>query len=146
MNDAANVRVRAATAGDAGRLASLLTDEGYPAGASDLAERLERFAALGSEVLVAEAAGEVIGFVAVLVVPRFETAELFARIVTLVVDPGVRDRGVGHLLMTEAERTAREAGATFLEVTAGHHRPDARRLFESLGYEAGVAAYLRKRS
>lgn len=146
MNDAATVTVRAATADDAERLASLLTDEGYPAGASDLAARLERFAGLGSEVLVAEAAGEVIGFVAVLVVPRFETAELFARIVALVVDPGVRERGIGRILMAEAERTAREAGAVFLEVTAGHHRPDAQRLFESLGYEAGVAAYLRKRS
>lgn len=146
MNDAVTVTVRAATAGDAERLASLLTDEGYPAGASDLAARLARFAELGSEVLVAEAAGEVIGFVAVLVVPRFETAELFGRIVALVVDPGVRERGIGRLLMAEAERTARAAGAAFLEVTAGHHRPDAQRLFESLGYEAGVATYLRKRS
>jgi hypothetical protein len=47
--------------------------------------------------------------------------------------------------MTEAERVAVEAGASFLEVTAGHHRPEARKLFESLGYDAGLAAYLRKR-
>ena len=47
--------------------------------------------------------------------------------------------------MAEAERVAREAGAAFLEVTAGHHRPEARQLFESLGYDAGVTAYLRKR-
>jgi hypothetical protein len=30
-------------------------------------------------------------------------------------------------------------------VTAGHHRPEARRLYEDLGYDATVAAYLRKR-
>jgi len=30
-------------------------------------------------------------------------------------------------------------------VTAGHHRPDAQRLFESLGYDATVTTYLRKR-
>jgi hypothetical protein len=30
-------------------------------------------------------------------------------------------------------------------VTAGHHRPDARHLYESLGYDAGVTSYLRKR-
>jgi hypothetical protein len=30
-------------------------------------------------------------------------------------------------------------------VTAGHHRADARHLYESLGYDASVAAYLRKR-
>jgi GNAT superfamily N-acetyltransferase len=145
MNDAAAVTVRAATADDAERFASLLTDEGYPAGASDLAARIARFSTAESRVLAAEASGEVIGFVAFHVLPRFETDELFARIVALVVDPGVRARGIGRQLMVEAERIAAEEGAAFLEVTAGHHRPDARKLFESLGYDAGLAAYLRKR-
>ncbi len=145
MNDAPTVTVRAAVASDAGRLASLLTDEGYPAGASDLAERIERFSSQESRVLVAEAGGEVIGFIAFHLLPRFETAERFVRIVALVVDPGVRERGIGRLLMTEVEAAARAEGASFLEITAGHHRPDARNLYESLGYDAGVAAYLRKR-
>jgi ribosomal protein S18 acetylase RimI-like enzyme len=145
MSDAAAVTVRPATADDAERFASLLTDEGYPAGASDLAGRIERFTTDESGVLAAEAAGEVIGFIAFHVMPRFETDERFARIVALVVDPGVRARGIGRQLMTEAERVAIERGAAFLEVTAGHHRPEARKLFESLGYDASLAAYLRKR-
>jgi ribosomal protein S18 acetylase RimI-like enzyme len=145
MNDAASVTVRAATADDAERFATLLTDEGYPAGASDLAARIGRFSTDDSRVLAAEASGEVIGFVAFHILPRFETDERFARIVALVVDPGVRARGIGRQLMVEAERIAGEDGAAFLEVTAGHHRPDARKLFESLGYDAGLAAYLRKR-
>ena len=144
MNDA-TVIVRSATPEDAERLASLLTDEGYPAGASDLASRLERYASLGSQVIVAEAGGDVVGFVTVLVLPRFEVDDLFARISSLVVDAGVRERGIGRLLMQAAEERAREAGAAWLEVTAGHHRPDARRLFESIGFDQGVAAYLRKR-
>jgi GNAT superfamily N-acetyltransferase len=145
MNDAAAVTVRAATADDAERFATLLTDEGYPAGASDLAARIARFSTDESRVLAAEASGEVIGFIAFHVLPRFETDERFARIVALVVDPGVRARGIGRQLMVEAERIAADEGAAFLEVTAGHHRPDARKLFESLGYDAGLAAYLRKR-
>jgi GNAT superfamily N-acetyltransferase len=145
MSDTAAVTVRPATADDAGRLATLLTDEGYPAGASDLAARIERFTGPGSHVLAAEASGEVIGFIALHVLPRFETDERFARIVALVVDPGVRARGIGRQLMLAAEQVALEDGAAFLEVTAGHHRPEARKLFESLGYDAGLAAYLRKR-
>ncbi|HEY5628054.1 MAG TPA: GNAT family N-acetyltransferase [Candidatus Limnocylindrales bacterium] len=144
MNEA-NVTVRPATPDDAERLASLLTDEGYPAGSSDLAARIERYASLGSQVLVAEAAGDVVGFVTVLVLPRFEVDDLFARVTSLVVDAGVRERGIGRLLMQAAEDQAKAAGAAWLEVTAGHHRPDARRLFESLGFDPGVAAYLRKR-
>ena len=77
--------------------------------------------------------------------PRFEHGDRFVRIVALVVDSGVRERGIGRLLMDEAERFGREAGAAFVEVTAGHHRPDARHLYESLGYDANVTAYLRKR-
>lgn len=145
MSDAAAVTVRPATADDAERFASLLTDEGYPAGASDLAARIDRFTTEDSGVLAAEASGEVIGFIAFHVMPRFETDERFARIVALVVDPGVRARGIGRQLMTEAERVAVGRGAAFLEITAGHHRPEARKLFESLGYDAGLAAYLRKR-
>jgi len=96
-------------------------------------------------VIVADIGGEVLGFIAVHALPRFEHDDRFVRILALVVDPGVRERGIGHLLMEEAERYAREIGAAFVEVTAGHHRPDARHLYESLGYDATVTAYLRKR-
>jgi GNAT superfamily N-acetyltransferase len=145
MNDVAHITLRAASADDAERLATLLTDEGYPAGPSDLAARIERFSTPEARVVVAEAGGTVVGFVAFNVGPRFEIDETYIRIAALVVDPLERERGVAHRLLAEVERVAREEGISFLEVTAGHHRPDARQLFESLGYDAGVTAYLRKR-
>jgi GNAT superfamily N-acetyltransferase len=145
MNDVAAVTIRPAGADDAERLATLLTDEGYPAGPSDLAARIARFSSPGSRVLVAEVAGAVAGFVAFHVIPRFETDERFIRLIALVVDPGERERGIARLLLADLERVAIEEGVGFLEVTAGHHRPEARQLFESLGYEAGITAYLRKR-
>jgi ribosomal protein S18 acetylase RimI-like enzyme len=137
--------LRPATEADAERIAALFTEEGYPAGPSDIVARLERFASSYSTVSVAESGGEVLGFVAVHLLPRFEHDDRIARILALVVDAGVRERGVGHLLMAEAERIAAAAGAAFIEVTAGHHRPDAQRLYETLGYEGSVTAYLRKR-
>ena len=145
MNDTAQLTIRAATVADADRLASLLTDEGYPAGPSDLARRIERFSTPGSGVLVGEQAGEVLGFVAFDRVPRFESEGWFIRIVTVVVDPGARERGIAKTLLGEVERVARDEGVEFLEVTAGHHRPDARQLFESVGFDATVTTYLRKR-
>jgi GNAT superfamily N-acetyltransferase len=145
MNDVAHITLRAASADDAERLATLLTDEGYPAGPSDLAARIERFSTPEARVVVAEAGGTVVGFVAFNIGPRFEIDETYIRIAALVVDPLERERGVAHRLLAEVERIARDEGISFLEVTAGHHRPDARQLFESLGYDAGVTAYLRKR-
>lgn len=146
MTDAPNVTLRAADEADADRLAALLTDEGYPAGATDLVDRIGRFSTPDSRVVVAEAGGDVIGFIAFHLLSRLETDQRFLRIVTLVVDPGVRERGIGRLLMAEAERIALEDGAAYLEITAGHHRPEARQLYESLGYDAGLTTYLRKRS
>ncbi len=139
------IGVRPAAAGDGEAIAALLTGEGYPAGASDIVERLERFDSPYSRVVVADLDGEILGFLAVHVIPRFEHDDRIVRIVALVVDPGARERGVGHLLMREAERIGQEVGAAFVEVTAGHHRPEARRLYESLGYDPTVTAYLRKR-
>jgi GNAT superfamily N-acetyltransferase len=146
MNDVAHVTLRAAAHDDAERLATLLTDEGYPAGPSDLAARIARFSTGDARVIVAEAGGEVAGFLAFHVVPRFETDERFIRIIAVVVDPLERERGVAHRLLADVERIARDEGIAFLEVTAGHHRPEARQLFESVGYDAGVTAYLRKRA
>jgi GNAT superfamily N-acetyltransferase len=145
MTDRHPIEVRPATAADADRIAALFTDEGYPCGPSDIVDRLGRFDSEHSRVLVADHDGEVLGFVAVHALPRFEHSDRIVRIMALVVDAGVRERGIGRLLMDAAEDMGRAVGAAFAEVTAGHHRPDARRLYEELGYDGTVAAYLRKR-
>jgi GNAT superfamily N-acetyltransferase len=145
MTDRHPIEVRPATTADADRIAALFTDEGYPSGPSDIVERLARFDSEHSRVLVADHDGEILGFVAVHALPRFEHSDRIVRIMALVVDAGVRERGIGRLLMDAAEDMGRAVGAAFAEVTAGHHRPDARRLYEELGYDGTVAAYLRKR-
>ena len=145
MTDRQLVSLRSATPDDAERIAALFTDEGYPSGPSDIVQRLARFDSEHSRVIVAEHDGEVLGFVAVHALPRFEHSDRIIRIMALVVDAGERGRGIGRLLMEEAERLGRDLEAAFAEVTAGHHRPDAKHLYEELGYDGTVAAYLRKR-
>jgi len=145
MIDQQPVKLRPASSSDAERIAALFTEEGYPAAGSTIEARLERFTAAAGQVIVAEDAGEILGFVAVHPMPRFEHDDTIARVLALVVDAGARGRGIGHLLMGEAERIGRAHGAAFIEVTAGHHRPEARQLYEALGYDASVTAYLRKR-
>jgi GNAT superfamily N-acetyltransferase len=125
-------------------MAAALTDEGYPAGASDLARRLDRFVASGSTVLVAELDGARLGFVAWHLLQRLEREDPVVRVIALVVDAGARERGVGAALLAEVERIAREAGAGYIEVTSGHHRPEATRLYERVGYDSTLTTYLRK--
>ena len=147
MNDAAAVTVRAATADQ--------TPTGWPRcsptrdtrpGASDLAARIDRFSAPESHVLVAEAGDEVIGFIAFHLLPTVRDGRAVRpdrRAGRGSGCPRARDRAPPDDRGRASSCTAE--GAAFLEITAGHHRPDARKLFESLGYDAGVAAYLRKR-
>ena len=145
MTDQAAILLRLADPADAESIATLFTDEGYIAGTSDIVARLERFATPHARVMVAEHDGALLGFIAVHALPRFEHDDWIVRILALVVDAGARERGVGRTLMAEAERIGREIGAAFIELTAGHHRPEARHLYESLGYDASVTAYLRKK-
>ena len=144
MTDTA-LTFRPATETDAETIAALFTEEGYPAGPSDIVERLTRFSSDHSRVLVAEHEGALLGFIAFHAMPRFEHDDRILRILALVVDAGARERGVGRGLIAEAERIATELGAAFIEITAAHHRPEARHLYESLGYDATVTAYLRKK-
>lgn len=140
-----DIALRPATVADAPRIAALFTEEGYPAGASAVESRLARFEGPDSTVIVADHDGEILGFIALHVVPRFEHDDAFVRIVALVVDSTVRERGVGRVLMAEAERIGRDRSAAFVEITAGHHRPAARHLYDSLGYDPSLTDYLRKR-
>ena len=145
MTDQATTILRPAEAGDAEAIANLFTDEGYPAGPSDIVVRLGRFASPDARVIVAEHDGALLGFIAFHALPRFEHDDWIIRVLALVVDAGARERGVGRTLMAEAERVGVALGAAFIEVTAGHHRPEARHLYESIGYDASVTAYLRKK-
>jgi ribosomal protein S18 acetylase RimI-like enzyme len=145
MTDAAQITLRPARPTDAAAIAALFTDEGYPAGPSDILARLERFNTPESRVVIAEHDEAILGFIAVHAMARFEHDDQILRILALVVDAGARERGVGRTLMGEAERIGRELGAAFVELTAGHHRPEARHLYETLGYDATVTAYLRKK-
>jgi ribosomal protein S18 acetylase RimI-like enzyme len=145
MTDAPQIDLRPAGPDDATAIAALFTDEGYPAGPSDIVTRLGHFGTPESQVIVAEHDGALLGFIAVHAMARFEHDDRIVRILALVVDAGARERGVGRALMAEAERFGRELGAAFVELTAGHHRPEARHLYESLGYDSTVTAYLRKK-
>ena len=145
MTDQATILFRPAEPADAEGIAAMFTDEGYPAGPSDIVGRLERFDSREAQVIVAEHEGTLLGFIAIHALPRFEQDDWIVRILALVVDAGARERGVGRALMGEAERVGRELGAAFIELTAGHHRPEARQLYETLGYDSSVTAYLRKK-
>lgn len=57
------------------------------------------------------------------------------RVSVLIVDESYRGRGIGALLMAEAEKRLAAHGCHILEVTSNVSRERAHQFYEKLGYE-----------
>jgi GNAT superfamily N-acetyltransferase len=113
---------------------ALLAQLGYPAEPEALPGRIERIRAGGGRVVVAREGDEVLGLVALAFIPLVHHEQPLARISALVVAEAARGRGVGRRLVAEAERIARAAGCTRIEVTSADHRAAAHAFYLALGY------------
>jgi GNAT superfamily N-acetyltransferase len=142
---ASPVLIRTATPGDVPALAALATHLGYPATPEAMGERLARIAARDDyETYVAERDGRVVGFAGVMHGLSYVYDPPYARLLSLVVEPGERGKGTGAALVAAAERWASERGAGQLHLTTALHRDGAHRFYERLGYERTGARYARK--
>jgi GNAT superfamily N-acetyltransferase len=129
-----SVRVRLATAADAEQITQLSGQLGYPA---TTAETLRRLVEIGSNgehaVLVAESGGILLGWIHVVVSHSLLT-ERRAEIAGLVVDEQHRSRGIGQVLMEDAEEWARKQGCDSVRLHSNVLRPRAHTFYERLGY------------
>ena len=99
-----DVSIRPAEAGDAGTLARLLAELGYPCDAAAIPIRLDALAAQGSVALVAtDAAGQGVGLVCMSAHQTLHASRPVALIMALVVSSPARDRGCTKLSVTSAE-------------------------------------------
>jgi GNAT superfamily N-acetyltransferase len=134
-----STRVRRAAAEDLERLRPLLAQLGYPAQEAAVAARLA--ALLHSDrdaVLVAEpregAPGPLLGLISLHWGEMLHLAGPVARIGSLVVEREARGRGVGALLLREAEALARRRACTLIEVTAGRDRHATHAFYAAQGF------------
>lgn len=61
----------------------------------------------------------------------------------LVVDDGHRSEGVGEAILHHLEERAKALGCRHVDLDSGHHRADAHRFYERLGYE-DISRHFRK--
>ena len=129
--------IRAPRDGDAGTIASLLGQLGYPSTAEQVSARLQalRRDEPSSSMWVAELDGGVVGVATAREFPGIHISEPVAWLTVLVVDEKVRGRGVGRRLVTEAEGWARGRGAKRLSLTSAVHRKEAHQFYINLGYQ-----------
>jgi len=126
--------LRPAEVGDAGRIAVLSGQLGYPAPPEAVLERLRLLEDRGDQrVFVALVDGQVAGWAQVGRSLSLEAGEQ-AELVGLVVDERWRGQGLGASLVAAAEAWARGQGLALLRVRCNVTRSDTHRFYGNLGF------------
>lgn len=132
--EGSNFTVRAARAGDRGRISALIAELGFSAPPAMVGANLAALEGCGLLPLVAEA-NEVVGCVSLGVMPVHHRPLPVGRISMLVVAPEWRGKGVGRTLVEQALEALRSAGCGLCEVTSNETLVDAHAFYRRLGFE-----------
>lgn len=136
----ADVTVRLASAADADTVGRLLRDfnEEYDAGGPTAAELARRFRCLLPRedvcVVLADSGGGCVGFAFLTLRPTPYYDGSFAQLEELYVVPGLRDTGIGTLVLRTAIDTVRSRGAFEMHINVDEIDADTRRFYERHGF------------
>ncbi|HTZ49006.1 MAG TPA: GNAT family N-acetyltransferase [Verrucomicrobiae bacterium] len=133
---AKELKIRRARLADAGRIAALSGQLGYPTTTNETAVRLRHVlkSKEGACFVAANEANEVIGWVHATVTPLLEVPRR-AEVNGLVVDENVRSRGAGWVLLEAAEKWAKKMRCVGMSVRSNVIRERAHSFYLRHGYE-----------
>ncbi|MWC27143.1 GNAT family N-acetyltransferase [Paenibacillus sp. MMS18-CY102] len=120
---------------------------GYPTSVEEMEERFERISAYPDyHTLVAEADGSVVGMIGLCSGVFYEKNGGYARIVAFVVDERFRNKGIGKLLIQEAERWARDNGLVAIALNSGNRseREAAHLFYRRAGYTEKSTGFIKQ--
>jgi GNAT superfamily N-acetyltransferase len=128
------IRVRPAQLDDAGALARLSGMFGYDADPVTHERRLAALLTLDSQgVWVAQLDDTIAGWINACIRQQLES-DAYVEVTGLVVDAGLRGRGIGAALLEQAEAWARHRGYTSLRVRSNLLRERAHAFYRREGY------------
>jgi GNAT superfamily N-acetyltransferase len=132
--------LRKAVLDDAGAIAALMIQLGYPTSTADMQGRLTPILEEPKQItLVAEIQGAIVGMVGAGVGHYYERNGSYGRIFTIVVDEAHRGQGIGSALVAAAEGWLMEHGVISIIINSGTHRKEAHHFYQRRGYrETGI--------
>jgi predicted N-acetyltransferase YhbS len=129
-----SITIRRVTPGDFEDIFVLNLGLGYTYPKEKLKERIQYILDNTKDIiLVAEIKEEVVGYIHASPYELMYFDSLM-NILGFVVKEEKRGTGIGHKLITELERVAKESGFTGIRLTSGSTRTDAHRFYEKHGY------------
>ena len=136
--------LRAAKRDDAPAVARLLDALGYPCSEADALQRIDAIAGDSRQVLlVADGEDCLNALLALDFMYYLPLGRTTCRITALVVASGCRNRGIGRMLIREAERRAWAAEAARIEVTSAEHRDEAHAFYRAMGYRDAARRFVK---
>lgn len=138
------MNIRLAQSQDTEAICHLLEQMGYSQLLKVVQEQFQRLSKDSNAItLVATDNLNVYGVLSLYFIPQIALKGDFAKICYLCVDENMRSKGVGHLLVQEAERLARQRGSDRMELHSGIQRPLAHQFYLKEGY-VEAPKYFRK--
>ena len=137
-------KVRQAKPGDAKELAALINYLGHPIDAKTVRKNLAALARLKEPLLVATLGKTLVGLIGTHKTVTIHRDAPVGRITILVVAEDAQDKGIGRMLVDEAESSLRKAGCKIVEVTSNDRRTAAHAFYRHLGYEGTSRRFMKK--
>lgn len=128
------IEIRAARDDDSDAIAELLGELGYPTPPGEVGDRLAALRSPDYAVRLAVHDGRVVGLLSLHRLAGVHSTSPACYIMALVIHSTMRGRGVGKLLLGEAERWARERGCDRITVTSANYRTAAHVFYEGHGF------------
>lgn len=137
-------KVRTAKAGDAPALAELIKFLGHEIDEKTVRKNIATLTKAGEAPLVATLDKAVIGLCGLHRTVTVHRPAPVGRITVLVVAQSAQDKGIGRILVQEAERLLKNAGCRIVEVTSNDRRAAAHAFYRHLGYERTSIRFMKK--
>jgi len=140
------MEIRKAASEDIKELASLMGELGYPTTLEQMKVRFHNIEGASDHyTLVAGYKGRIVGMIGFHTGFLYSEDGIYVRIIALVVDSSVRSKGIGKLLLAEAENYARKLGANGIVLNSGNRseREHAHQFYKNMGYSAKSTGFVK---
>jgi ribosomal protein S18 acetylase RimI-like enzyme len=137
-------KLRAAKPGDAPALTKLIKFLGHEIDEKTVRKNIAELAKAGEAPLVAALDKAVIGLCGIHRMVTVHRPAPVGRITVLVIAEDAQDRGIGRMLVEEAERLLKQGGCQIVEVTSNDRRGAAHAFYRHLGYERTSIRFMKK--